>query len=73
MRSKPAHASATRAALPLLMALLLLSCEKIDPVGNGGVQGAEAVTMTCEGCHTTRAYLRRLAIDDGSGTGGGGG
>jgi hypothetical protein len=59
--------------LALLVLLAFQACDKIDPVSNSGTQGAEAVTLTCEGCHTTRAYLRRLAIDDGSGGGGGGG
>jgi hypothetical protein len=53
--------------------LLVLSCERIEPVRQAPELAEGAVTLTCEGCHTTRAYLRRLAIDDGSGGGGGGG
>jgi hypothetical protein len=61
--------------LLLLIALagLLVSCERIEPVRQAPELGAESVVLTCEGCHTTRAFLRRLAIDDGSGGGGGGG
>jgi len=53
--------------------LLVLSCERIEPARQSPELAEGAVTLTCEGCHTERAYLRRLAIDDGSGGGGGGG
>jgi len=61
------------AALALVALFLLQGCERIDPITGDEAMGPDAVTLTCEGCHTNRTYLQRLAIDDGSGGGGGGG
>ncbi len=69
----PASSSWSCGLSLVVLALLLLSCERIEPVRQAPEMGAESVVLTCEGCHTTRAYLRRLAIDDGSGSGGRGG
>jgi len=53
--------------------LLVLSCERIEPVRQAPELAEGAVTLTCEGCHTARAYLRRLALEEETNGGGGGG
>ncbi len=51
---------------------LLTGCEKINPEVNGPSLGEDAVVLSCEGCHTTRSYLRKLAVEEGTGSAGGG-
>ncbi len=57
----------------LLLAFLYGACEKIDPESTSGPSlGEEAVVLTCEGCHVTRSYLRKLAVAEDEASSGGG-
>jgi hypothetical protein len=62
-----------RILVAVLAMVMLQGCERISPVGRDPALGADAVVLTCESCHTTRSYLRRLALEEESGGGGGGG
>lgn len=73
----------TRPAVPkvnghnLLLAVLLVAlqqgCERIDPVTADSNASGEAVSLTCESCHTSRDYLRLLAVEDAASESAGGG
>lgn len=55
------------------VALLLLGgCEQIDPKVQGPSLAEGAELLSCEGCHTNRSFLRRLALEvESTGSGGG--
>jgi len=60
----------------LLAATLLalqLGCERIDPVTADPASSAEAITLTCESCHTSQNYLRLLAVEEAASESAGGG
>jgi hypothetical protein len=55
------------------LTLLLGGCERIEPRVQGPDLAEGALLLSCEGCHTDRAHLRRLALalpDEGGGGGG---
>jgi len=62
---------AGRLAAALLLAGVLAGCEQISPKSSDDL-GADAVQLSCEGCHTHRSYLQRLAVEEvEAGSGGG--
>lgn len=55
----------------VLAGLTLAGCEQISPKSSDTL-GPDAVQLSCEGCHTNRSYLQRLAVEDEvAGSGGG--
>jgi hypothetical protein len=60
-------------AAAALFVLLLASCESIDPKLSGPSMTEDSVLLTCEGCHTTRKYLRWLTAEFPMEDAGGGG
>jgi len=51
---------------------LLAGCESIDPAAQGPELSGDAVLLSCEGCHTNRVFLRRIAVPEEEESGGGG-
>lgn len=60
-------------SLSFIAAALILfgGCEKIDPKVQGPSLADGAELLSCEGCHTNRSFLRRLALEVEAAGGGG--
>lgn len=56
-----------------LFAALQQGCERIDPITADPASSGDAVTLSCESCHTNRDYLRLLAVEEAASESAGGG